>query len=269
MCRTTTTKDEPASKWNKVPPPPAAAVARKGPAVYATLGRLRVGFHAICATCALIVTVVAVLLPTWRPVVLLSVLLNSLTARDASTLLPQVPLKTEIVPGRIVAPHREAFKRTMAVMHYANLRILEKLYDNGSTEEWKSTPPTMTTTTLARTYYASCWALGWYWFAPTRSDVRNGNTWIFVVPMFAAVITDVPAQLVGKHRGGTAAMMQLEHYLLIELSALIIAFGFTLAFRGYVSVPRIYFGSALCVAGLFVMVMMRSAIPIVDTTAGG
>lgn len=193
--------------------------------------------------------------------VLLSVALNSLTAWDAVNLLPQVPLQTEIVKGVIVAPHKEAFKRTMSIMHYANLRILEKLCTR---QEFQMDP--FTTVTCYGLYYAGCWAFGWYFFGPSKSDVRNGNTWIFVMPMFVAVITDIPAQLAvlllqqqpeqqpEQQQQQNYGALQLEHYLLIELSALIIAFGFTLAFRGYMSVRQIYFGSAVYVAGLFGMV---------------
>lgn len=201
------------------------------PPVYFHWGRLRIGFHAICATASFFVTIVA-WLTTSRSWILASVVLNSTTAWDARNLLPQVPLKTEIVPG-IVAPHKEAFKRTMSMMHYINLRILGQLYG----------------IQLSSTIYqAGCWAFGWYFFAPVSSDFGNGNTWIFVLPMFAAVITDIPQLLLRDS-------LQLNHYLLIEFSALIIAFGFTLAFRGFVSVQKLYLGSALYVAALFVGVM--------------
>ena len=202
------------------------------PPVYFHWGRLRIGFHAMCATTSFLVTIVAYLTAS-RYWIMTSVVLNSTTAYDARNLLPQVPLKTEIIPG-IVAPHKEAFKRTMSMMHYVNLRILGQLYDIQSTS------------TL---YQAGCWAFGWYFFAPVSSDFGNGNTWIFVVPMFLAVITDIPQLLLLRDA------LQMKHYLLIELSALIIAFGFTLAFRGFVSVQKIYIWSALYVAALFVGVM--------------
>jgi hypothetical protein len=223
---------------------PKQHAGKKATPVYITLGRLRIGFHAICATSALIVTVTSLLQPDWQSIVMLSVALNSLTAWDARNLLPQVPFKTEIVPG-VVAPHKEAFKRTMSMMHYTNLRILEKLYS----EEFNANPA------ILGLYYSFCWGFGWYFFAPFRSDVRNGNTWIFVIPMFTTVISDVPSQLLGQWQRQHNSAMQLRHYLIIVLSALIIAFGFTLGFRGYISVRKIYFGSALYVAGLFLMVV--------------
>ena len=201
------------------------------PPVYFHWGRLRIGFHAICATASFFVTIVA-WLTARRPWILASVVLNSTTAWDARNLLPQVPLKTEIVPG-IVAPHKEAFKRTMSMMHYVNLRILGQLYE----------------IQLSSTIYQTgCWAFGWYFFAPVSSDFGNGNTWIFVLPMFAAVITDIPQLLLRD-------ALHMNHYLMIEFSALIIAFGFTLAFRGFVSVQKLYLGSALYVAVLFCGVM--------------
>ena len=224
-------KGEESSAFHKRSPGQKKNQHKLPPAVYFTWGRLRIGFHAICATLSFFVTIVAWLTIS-RSWIFASVLLNSATAWDARNLISQVPLKTEILPG-IVAPHKEAFKRTMSMMHYVNLRILGQLLD------------IQTTSTL---YQMVCWAFGWYFFAPVSSDFRNGNTWIFVVPMFAAVVTDIPQLMLRD-------ALQTSHYLLIELSALIIAFGFTVAFRGYVSVPKFYLGSALYVAALFLGVM--------------
>jgi hypothetical protein len=185
----------------------------------------------------------------------LSVLLNSTTAWDARSLLDQVPIKTEIVPG-IVAPHREAFQRTMSMMHYCNLRILGKLFHLEETPEEES----IYYYYYYYYYYAyvvMLWSFGWYSFLPLSSKFQNLNTWIFVVPMFLGVTTDMLQMIVNNrkhhHAAGAAAaaVVDIQHYLVIELSALFIAFWFTLAFRGYMSVAQVYLGSAIMVAGLF------------------
>lgn len=200
------------------------------PVYYFRWGRLRFGFHGLCATLSLLVTLSALLSRQHPdPWVVVSILLNTITAYDARSLLDQVPLKTEIVPG-IVAPHREAFQRTMSMMHYGNLRIVGKLFHM---EENMSL------------YRLVLLIFSLYCFFPYQSNLKNGNTWIFVVPMFLGVSLDM-LQLVWLRN-----VVQLYHYLVIEISALCIAFWFTLAFRGYISVPQIYLGSALFVAMLF------------------
>jgi len=206
--------------------------------VYFKWGRLRFGFHGLCASLALCVTTAALSLllsdssydsSFAKLLVYCSIILNTTTAYQARQLLDQVPLQTEIVPG-VVAPHREAFKRTMSMMHYGNLRILGCIFLNESYTTYS--------VFLAWFIYKS--------FLP-RAHFDNGNTWIFVVPMFIGSTVDL-CQYTFVSGGG---LLSAHHYLMIELSALIIAFFFTLAFRGYFTVYQIYMVSALAVATLF------------------
>jgi hypothetical protein len=210
--------------------------------VYFKYRRLRFGFHGICASLAFVITSAALLMETTRTAnetsilssvfTLTSVLFNSMTAYQARQLLDQVPLQTEIVAGSVVAPHREAFKRTMSIMHYANLRILGCMFLN------------TTNNTILYKLFLSCFIYNK--FLP-RGSFDNGNTWIFVIPMFLGTTLDVCQYTCFSPSG----VLGISHYLLIEWSALAIAFFFTLAFRGYFSVFQIYVVSAVAVATLF------------------
>ena len=195
-------------------------------AVYFSCGKLRFGHHGILATLALVATVIA-----YNSLDALSihtsVLLTTMTALDARSLLPQVPKQSRIVPG-VSAPHREAFSRTMSMMHYANGRILGHLY------QWESA-----------SMYKALLLYTWTHFVPLHSPLDNGNTIIFVVPIFLGVSLDIYQALY------LETSINTSHYLLLQLSALVIAFYFTLAFRGYFTVKQIYIASALMVAGIF------------------
>ena len=202
--------------------------------IYFRFGRLKFGFHGVCASLALCVTTAALLsnstdATTINLLVYSSVILNTVTAYQARQLLDQVPLKTEIVPG-VVAPHREAFQRTMSMIHYGNLRILG-----------------CTLLTSCQWIYTAF--LAWFIYKKflPRAQFTNGNTFIFVVPMFVGTTVDL-CQYTLVPNGG---FMSIHHYLIIEVSALAIAFFFTLAFRGYFTVYQIYMVSALVVATLF------------------
>lgn len=211
--------------------------------VYFKWKRLRFGFHGVCASLALCVTAAALSVLLWSSttetnksnttrinlLVYASVLFNTITAFQARQLLDQVPLETEIVPG-VVAPHREAFKRTMSMMHYANLRILGCMWLSSSNSIYKLF--------LAVFIYIH--------FVPRGATLDNGNTWIFVIPMCIGTTVDF-CQYVFLPNG----LASVVHYLLIEWCSLVIAFFFTLAFRGYFTVFIIYIVSALVVATLF------------------
>jgi hypothetical protein len=161
-----------------------------------------------------------------------SVMGNQVLAMHAYSLLDQVPLSTKICRG-FVAPHREAFKRTIAMMLYTNLRLVHPWIPSG----W---------------LYHPLLALAWWQFVPLNSDFGNGNTWIFVVPMFLGVSLDMVQSLLMEHHcGGLPSLVPPRFLLFINWSAMVMAFGFTLAFRGMVSIQRIYFGAAFFVALLF------------------
>ena len=79
------------------------------------MGALRFGFHGIGGITCVALTMAAYdqhsILLHW-----LSQVANFVLATHATTLLPQVPARTAIIPGWIVAPHKEAFKRTIGML---------------------------------------------------------------------------------------------------------------------------------------------------------
>lgn len=210
--------------------------------VYFKWKRLRFGFHGVCASLAFGVTSAALFLAVTESsssnlsnvLIYISVLLNTTTAYQARQLLDHVPLQTEIIPG-VVAPHREAFKRTMSMMHYSNLRILGCIL--------LTAPISSNSHSLYKLFLA--WFI-YNKFLP-RQQFDNGNTWIFVVPMFLGTSLDLLQYAWFAPNG----LLSTCHYLLIEWSALVIAFFFTLAFRGYFTIFQIYVVSACAVATLF------------------
>ena len=98
------------------------------PPVYFRLGKLRYGFHGILATLPVLLTIACLCLVEGEddpdPTFWMAIVANEIVALDAYSLLGQVPHSTVICERpKTVAPHKEAFKRTMAVMHYLNLRL--------------------------------------------------------------------------------------------------------------------------------------------------
>jgi hypothetical protein len=200
---------------------------------YLRWGSLRFGFHGIWAILTFVVTTICFVSGNkfylWP-----SMIGNQVLALHAYSLLDQVPRSTTICRG-FVAPHQEAFKRTIAMMNYTNLRLAQP---------W-----------IPSAIYYPLSALSWWQFAPLHSDFRNGNTWIFVVPMFFGVSLDMTQSLVMKHYCGlsSSSLVSWRWLLGVHMSAMSMAFAFTLSFRGMISIQRIYFGAAFFVALLFLV----------------
>lgn len=192
---------------------------------------LRFGFHGLWAVLTMLVTTVGII---WENnvTVWLAMVGNQVLAMHAYSLLDQVPLSTRICRG-FVAPHREAFKRTIAMMLFTNLRLIQPWIPSG--------------------VYLPLLALAWWQFVPLNSDFGNGNTWIFVIPMFVGVSLETAQSLLMEHHcGGLPSLVPKRFLLALHWSAMVMAFAFTLAFRGIISIQRIYFGAAFFVALLFV-----------------
>mmetsp|Transcript_21936 Transcript_21936/g.36732 ORF Transcript_21936/g.36732 Transcript_21936/m.36732 type:complete len:231 (+) Transcript_21936:67-759(+) len=197
---------------------------------YFRIGRLRFGTHGILGILGTALNIVALMDPKQSFTVFSLLVTTTLLAWEAQSLIPQVPEKTRISKW-IVAPHREAFQRTIAIIFYTNLRIFKEM-------NWIPIWGRSIT-------YPIMLFVSWLQFSPIGSDFTNGNTWIFVMPMFSGVTYDAIQQQLG---GET--FVSLKFLLFTELSALLIAFVFTLAFRSYVNIKVVYAVSALCVAGL-------------------
>jgi hypothetical protein len=239
---------------NKVSP---SASFSHQPHVVFRFGKLRFGLHGLLGILALTFTLTAYYqYPTNRNLAVLAIsqLLNSAIAFHANTLLHQVPPFTQIVPG-IVAPHKEAFRRTISVMYYLIARVTLAvcavpavgillagtgigLSDNDNVHA----PSVLQRDEYSR--YLCCTVLAWFWWPlvpswKNPSQLWNGNTWIFVIPIFIGVTGDFWQYMAYRD------VIPVEQLLQTQILGLVLAFSFTLAFRNYVSMPILYVGAAL------------------------
>jgi hypothetical protein len=159
---------------------------------------------------------------------------NLILVNDAYALLHQVPKSTQIFPG-VVAPHKEAFQRTIWVMQYLIARVTTKAIQ----EQLYTYIPTNSYIVVVQSII-----ILWRYhplIPQLYIDWWNGNTWIFVIPIFIGVSGDVYVYFT------YGDIFQIYHLLLGELLGLCLAFGFTLGFRHYIPMPIVYCGAALSV----------------------
>lgn len=201
-------------------------------------GNLLFGWHGIVGITCVILTSTAIYHPylSWT-VVIPSQICNLLLVNDAYSLLNQVPKSTQIFPG-VVAPHKEAFQRTIWVMQYLIARVAMKVFqqqvhDNFGTPDIEYFSSILASVIVSWRYYPLVPQL--------HTDWWNGNTWIFVIPIFIGVSGDVYVYFMH------GDIFEIFHLLLGELLGLCLAFGFTLGFRRYIPMPIVYCGAALAV----------------------
>lgn len=174
-------------------------------------------------------------------------------------ILSQVPV-TSCITSWIFPPHKEAFKRTISIVGYLNLRLIHHW-------KWIWKTESLFFPVLLFIYTN-------YNFFPTQfyTDYSNGNTWVFVIPMFVGFNIDSTRQFPILEIKDTVESSSItsfssvlenlnwdnvhqwnlytinETYLLLTLfSALQVAFMFTLAFRGRMSIKSCYWIAALVV----------------------
>ena len=178
-------------------------------------------------------------------------------------IIDQAPKQTVVMshPFKVIPPHRDAFLRTASSMLYLCMRIAWNITSSYSLHGkqswiWGS----------ALLHYA------WSNFVPSKTvDWTNGNTWIFIVPMALGLSVDALMQLPPLQctEFGTACwnddIVTQLNLLWILLSGLVIAFVFTVAFRGVMSVKRCYWGAAL-VVWLIVGYLATVAVPFLRLT---
>ena len=199
-------------------------------------GKLLFGFHGLLGITCLVLTSTAIHHPSllWT-LVLPSQICNLMLVNDAYSLLSQVPTSTQIFPG-VVAPHKEAFQRTIWVMQYLIARISTKIFH----ESLRNSISTDGNYISILESIVILWR--YYPLIPQLNiDWWNGNTWIFVIPIFIGVSGDIYVYFI------YGDIFQIYHLLLGELLGLCLAFGFTLGFRRYIPMPIVYCGAALAV----------------------
>jgi hypothetical protein len=235
--------------------------------VFFRIGALRFGVHGvfgIIGTCvvsyALFKSYMRESIPLWLA---LSTVITSTTSSVGSYgLLPQVPTTSQIASW-IFPPHKEAFKRTVAIVGYLNIRLVHEW-------QWVLGRESVIFPFLLFLYTN-------YHFFPRNSDFFNGNTWVFVIPMFLGFNIDTFMQFpsIGLKNVVNAPTTFMsdpnwddvhrwnqnrvdETYLLLTLlCALKIAFMFTVAFRGRMSIRTCYWIAAVEV-GLLCVRLIRA-----------
>lgn len=192
--------------------------------VFFRLGKLRIGIHGLLGCASLIATQIAIRPFVRVPISLITCqVLNALTVHQAKALLHQVPASSSILGSWIVAPHKEAFIRTIAILQYLIVRVVSL---------WLVTEAYFTHARFIR-LALSVWRYGPLVPWPKTTAWVNGNTWIFVVPMWLGVTADLYVQY-------TLDCFTIEQYLVIQRLGLLLAFGFTLGFRRYMPMPLVY-----------------------------
>jgi hypothetical protein len=252
------------------------------------IGPLRFGFHGIMGILSLILTSYALYLShahkqahtpelndssSMGKVLSFAVTISTLAVSVGSYgLLPQVPLTSQI-SSWIFPPHRDAFERTIAMTGYLNLRLAHHW-------SWWNVCPELRMKLFGQAFGSDYEHLMFafilltytnYHFLPLKADLKNGNTWVFVLPMWIGFSIDAFHQLpsIGTTMSGLKSCLlsncindgQLvldwspvkewntsrvdETYLLLTLlCALQIAFMFTVAFRGRMNIRTCYWVAA-------------------------
>lgn len=125
------------------------------------------------------------------------------------------------------------------MMLYVNLRICKHV-DIVPQQRW---------------LYATLLLLGVAQFVPTK-NLSNGNTWVFVVPMFFAASLDALWQLLD----APTSRVTLRFLLSTQLGALCLSFAFTLVFHKILDAFWVYTWAAACVVGRFIRLVSGSGI---------
>jgi len=205
-------------------------------------------------------------------------------------IVDQAPKQTVVMehPIRVIPPHRDAFRRTAFSVYYLGARIcwnavpdlihsLLEGNDSSSTSDIinnKNSGGSSSDSEEDANYGIIHWiwsvttliyALKYFLPHPSEIEWKNGNTYVFVLPMAMGLTIDALYQLPilqCHHRYNndndiTATntnticwnedvITQLD-LLYVLLSGLLVAFVFTLAFRGVLGVKQCYWGAAAVV----------------------
>jgi len=200
----------------------------------------------------------SVSLPFWLS---LSIVMSTTALATGSySLLPQVPISSKIC-WFIVPPHREAFKRTIAIVGYLNLRLVHQFgWLDFSKMIIGRNEQSLSQFFISRMFFPLLLArYNSLYFLPFDSDLKNGNTWVFIIPMCIGVNIDAYFQFPSIGNSSEwpirpEAWERVDHwntdvvnipYLLLVLwCTLQIAFMFTIAFRGHIHIKTCYWFAA-------------------------
>eukprot|EP00984_Skeletonema_dohrnii_P035766 scaffold35931_cov172-Skeletonema_dohrnii-CCMP3373.AAC.2 len=184
---------------------------------------------------------------------ILAAIASVVTASSGMSIVDQAPKQTIVMerPFRVVPPHRDAFKRTASSIYYLSARTCwNTLANNNDALNW------------IWGISALCYAIIKFIPNPRDVDLTNGNTWVFVIPMAAGLTVDALFQLpLLQCNDGLCwnedVITQID-LLWVLLSGLVVAFVFTLAFRGVLDLRRCYWGAALVVHAIVAYLIAKA-----------
>ncbi|KAL7491828.1 hypothetical protein ACHAWT_001103 [Skeletonema menzelii] len=192
---------------------------------------------------------------------ILAAIASIVTASSGMSIVDQAPKQTIVMerPFKVIPPHRDAFKRTAASIYYLSARLC-----------WNAISDRATTSNNNDAWNwiwgisALCYSIMKFVPNPHDVDLTNGNTWVFVIPMAAGLAVDSLFQLPFlQFNDGLCwnedVITQID-LLWVLLSGLVVAFVFTLAFRGVLGIQRCYWGAALVVHAI-VAYLIAKALP--------
>ncbi len=191
---------------------------------------------------------------------ILAAIASIITASSGMSIVDQAPKQTIVMerPFKVIPPHRDAFKRTASSIYYLSARLCwntisgNAIFNNNDALNW------------IWGISALCYAIKKFVPNPRDVDLTNGNTWVFVIPMAAGLTVDALFQLpLLQCNDGLCwnrdVITQID-LLWILLSGLVVAFVFTLAFRGVLGIRRCYWGAAGVVHAI-VAYLIAKALP--------
>lgn len=212
--------------------------------------------HGISGALSTLLTALAISTERWLPSSLtctatsvLAVVASVVAAASGASIVDRAPMQTVVMerPFRVVPPHRDAFRRTAYSVYYLGARICwnaAKLHGLSGGFALVAGEGDADAIDWVWSCVALSYAIRYFVPRPADLDWRNGNTYAFVIPMALGLTADATMQLPVLQCYGdlcwNADIITQFDLLCILLSGLVIAFVFTLAFRGVLGIRNCY-----------------------------
>ncbi len=194
------------------------------------------GFHGILGILNLVVSIWYLVSPS-HTLVHAVIVVTEVMAFSAVEMVSQAPLMSHIfdMKWKISAPHREAFARTITMLHYSSARLAINEYADALL--------------MYKIYIRAAHYIFIYCFLLPTDNFDNWNTWFFGIPMFLGTVIDTTFLDINQ------VVITQEFLVRLILFANIISFAFTLAFRKNLDINKVYVASVLGVLGVFMTIV--------------
>ena len=188
----------------------------------------------------------------------------SISASSGVPLIGQAPVRT-VISKNVIPPHREAFRRTASSVYYLSSRIawnhIRRYFGGLGSSNNDNTALAMLDWTWG--CFAILYAIRYFLPRIHETEWRNGNTYVFVLPMASGIIADAIFQsplLQCRNESScwNKDVVNEVDLLCVLLSALVVAFVFTLAFRGTLGIRKCYWGSAFVVHSICLYLVVKA-----------